>query len=101
MIRVDWPARRREGRSLVIRRFVAVLATVALLSVAGCGDDKKDSRSDPTPTVSPSPSESKTPEVPVEPEVPAAMDNEDKAGAKAFVEYYWAVVSYAQITGDV
>lgn len=29
------------------------------------------------------------------------MEHENKAGAKAFVEYYWDVVEHAQLTGDV
>lgn len=29
------------------------------------------------------------------------MAKDDQAGARAFVEYYWAVVTYAQQTGDL
>ncbi|MDN5896726.1 MAG: DUF6318 family protein [Nocardioides sp.] len=54
-----------------------------------------------SPTASEPPSDEPTePTEPTEPDVPDAMANEDKAGAKAFVTYYWAMVDYAQVTGE-
>ncbi len=90
-----------------IRRMLACGAVVALLC-AGLGGCSDDSDADPEPNFtsaasgseSPSPSESTTAEAPAEPTPPAAMANFDEAGAKAFAEFYWEVVSYAQATGD-
>ena len=74
-------------------------ATLSLALLAGCGEDEPRPKfEDPT---SASPSKSASPEEPVEPTPPAAMEGDDVAGAKAFVEYYFAVAAYAQNTGDV
>ncbi|MCY1552846.1 hypothetical protein D9M68_892700 [compost metagenome] len=39
--------------------------------------------------------------MPVVPELPRAARKPSEAGARAFVGYYWALVNYAQATGDV
>lgn len=38
---------------------------------------------------------------PVEPTMPPEARRTDAAGAEAFVKYYWAMVNYAQATGDL
>ncbi|TNM49503.1 hypothetical protein FHP29_01210 [Nocardioides albidus] len=38
---------------------------------------------------------------PVEPELPAAAKEASEAGARAFIMYYWDLINYAQVTGDV
>jgi hypothetical protein len=38
---------------------------------------------------------------PVEPQLPAAAKEASEAGARAFIEYYWELINYAQATGDV
>lgn len=72
-------------------------ATLSLALLAGCGEDEPRPKfEDPT---SASPSKSASPEEPVEPTPPAAMEGDDVAGAKAFVEYYFDLLGYAQATG--
>ena len=76
-------------------RFVAGLAAAALplALLAGCGEDEPEPKfEDPT---SESPSASSTPDEPEKPTPPAAMEGDDVEGAKAFVEYYFAVMDYA------
>ncbi|WP_418058624.1 DUF6318 family protein [Pimelobacter simplex] len=85
------------------RRCVVALALV-VLGVGGCNADPPD----PGPTwsmsgsaevtASSSPTVTPGPEVPV---LPAAAREASEAGARAFVEYYWELVNYAQATGDV
>lgn len=81
-------------------------ALVLLLSAAACTDDSPDPR-DPTSTWSPtgtidapSPTEPPT-EPPSEPELPEAAKRASEDGARAFIEYYWELINYAQVTGDV
>ena len=49
-----------------------------------------------TPTPTPTPSAS----APTPPVMPSAAKAHTKAGAKAFVEYFWEVVNYAQESGN-
>ncbi|MDN5896784.1 MAG: DUF6318 family protein, partial [Nocardioides sp.] len=78
------------------------VAACVLMMAAGCSQDPDSGGSDEPTSQSPSPSPSESAsDEPTEPPVPEAMANEDKAGAKAFVQYYWDVVAYAQVTGDV
>ncbi|WGX94585.1 DUF6318 family protein [Nocardioides sp. L-11A] len=81
-------------------------ALVLLLSAAACTDDSPDPR-DPTSTWSPtgtidtpSPTEPPT-EPPSEPGLPEAAKQASEDGARAFIEYYWELINYAQVTGDV
>ena len=76
-----------------------VLIGLALLTLTGCSGSADPSpppttRSTPT---SAAPSPTASPTVPVMPEAAKAHT---KAGAKAFVRYFWQVVNYAQATGD-
>ncbi len=80
----------------------ASLAAVALL--AGCTDDDPspgDATSTWTPTGTP---ETPTPSAtakPTEPALPDAATKATEAGARAFITYYWDLINYAQVTGDV
>lgn len=81
----------------------AAAAAVVLLLAAGCSDDGPSPR-DPSSTWSPT-GKMETPTSaapdPVEPELPAEAAEASEAGARAFIEYYWELVNYAQVTGDV
>jgi len=75
-----------------------VVGCVLLGALAGCGGDP------PTPppftptTSSTSPTPTST--EPVEPVLPDAATEPTEAGARAFAEFYWELVNYAQATGD-
>lgn len=82
----------------------AATALVAVLALSSCegGSDPAD----PSPTAQPSASSSEpstTPptEKPTEPVLPAAATKATEAGARAFITYYWDLINYAQVTGDV
>ncbi|WP_215817025.1 DUF6318 family protein [Pimelobacter sp. 30-1] len=96
-----WSAAVRAKR----RRFVVALALVVLgAGVGGCNADPPDpgpTRSESASadgTASGSPTAAPGPAVPV---LPEAAREASEAGARAFVEYYWELVNYAQATGDV
>jgi hypothetical protein len=74
--------------------------TAALLCIAAavsaCSDDNPDDTVTPPPTTTsaaPSPSEVPTPTLP-------AAAKADKAGAEAFVRYFWDVFNYTYASGD-
>lgn len=84
---------------------LALAALTAALVLVGCSDDES-----PEPRISPTDTSSaaSTPTTPapttsgpVEPTMPAAAEGDDAAAAEAFVRHYWAMVNYAQATGDV
>lgn len=80
----------------------ASLAALALL--AGCSDDDP-SPGGPTSTWTPTgkpetPSSSATAK-PTEPALPEAATKATEAGARAFITYYFDLISYAQISGEV
>lgn len=87
------------------RSAIAVAALLATGLLAGCDDE--DDPPEPTesvsePTSAPTSTQTEpTPTGPVEPTLPAEAEAATKAGAEAFVGYYWQVVNYAQHTGDV
>ncbi|KQY51641.1 MULTISPECIES: DUF6318 family protein [unclassified Nocardioides] len=89
------------------RRVLAlVLALALVLFAASCSDDDPDSNADPTSTPSdtttPSPTTSTTADAePTEPPEPDGMGEDSKRGAELLVRYYWQLVDYAQLTGDV
>lgn len=86
-----------------MRRLVTVTLVVGLVVgsvlLAGCQSDD-----DPDPKVSPTESSSATstptPTGPVEPTLPAEAEGDDAAAAEAFVEHFWSMVNYAQVSGD-
>ncbi|WGX95699.1 DUF6318 family protein [Nocardioides sp. L-11A] len=77
-------------------------ALVLLLSAAACSDDSPEPR-DPTSTWSPTGTiDTPSPTAPpTEPELPGAATRADEEGARAFITYYWELINYAQVTGDV
>ena len=87
-------------------RTVAAVVGCGLLTagIAGCTGDDPGTGPSPTPSASASTSVSPTPEptaAPVAPVLPAAAKEATEAGARAFIAYYWALINYAQVTGDV
>ncbi len=83
----------------MIRRISVAAALTAALLMSGCGGDKPSGEPSGTPTtasLSPTP----TATGPVAPVLPEAAKVNDDAGAKAFVEYWFAAVTYAMQTGD-
>ncbi|TWG95920.1 hypothetical protein L615_004600000150 [Nocardioides sp. J9] len=86
-----------------MRPLRALAATaVALALMAGCSDDDPaPTEPSSTPTESRPPTASPTPETPEEPALPDAARKATKAGARAFISYYWDLINYAQVTGDV
>ena len=81
-----------------MRSLLASILVAGLLLATGCshGGDPP-AVADPTRTPATSPSIRTGP---VAPALPAVARRPTKAGAIAFAKYYWAVVDYAQKTGD-
>ncbi|GAA4096118.1 DUF6318 family protein [Nocardioides kongjuensis] len=81
----------------------AAVAMLVLLLLSGCSDGNASPR-DPSSTWSPTGTmqtpTSAAPD-PVEPQLPAAAKEASEAGARAFIAYYWDLINYAQVTGDV
>jgi hypothetical protein len=78
---------------------MAVLFTLlTLLCSTGCGADNADPSSSPTTPAAPPPTT--PPATPQPPAPPPIATRPTKAGAIAFARYYWAVVDFAQATGD-
>jgi len=81
-------------------RTVAALTAVAALATA-CDDDEP--RGAEWPTQDTKSSDATSPDEPTEapskPALPDAATKPTKAGAKAFIHYYWDVVNYALTTG--
>ncbi len=87
-----------------LRALAAVVVCGGLVGgVVGCSDDGPEAGPSPSPTVSVSTSGSASPseEVPVAPVLPEAAKVATEAGARAFIAYYWELINYAQVTGDV
>ena len=82
---------------------IAVASTLLLpLTLAGCGDDDPQPRIPPSSASSPSTTTpSASPDAAVEPTLPPEAEGNDEAAAEAFAGYYWEVVNYSQLTGDV
>jgi len=76
-------------------------AALPLAFLAGCGEDEPQPRFEDPTSESPSASETATPDEPTKPTPPTAMEGDDVAGAKAFVEYYFEVWDYAVASGNV
>lgn len=84
-----------------LRSLAAVVACGVLL--AGCSDDGPDGDPSPSPSVSTTAPASPTPTAAPakEPALPTAAKEPTEAGARAFIAYYWDLINYAQVTGDV
>ena len=77
----------------------ALVATVALLSVGACtGEEPADGDPSPPPSVSSTPSATPTA---TPPPLPPEAGEHSADGAAAFVEYYYSLINYAAVTGDV
>jgi hypothetical protein len=94
-------------KSHTARAAIGVVALLLSFAVAGCDED--DPSGSPPPSSTPSSPDASspttataaaTPTGPVEPTLPTEAERADKAGAAAFVEFYWDAVNYAQATGD-
>jgi hypothetical protein len=83
----------------------ALAASLAILALlAGCSDDEPspgDPSSTWTPTSEPETPTSSATAKPTEPRLPDAATKATEDGARAFIAYYWDLVNYAQVTGDV
>ena len=81
---------------------VTALLLAATLTLAACSDDEpREPEPSPTSTgttAAPTPSPSAEP---TEPVLPEAAKEPTEAGARAFITYYWDLINYAQVTGDV
>lgn len=96
-----------------LRALVAVVCCCGVaVGAVGCTDDGPSGPSGPSPSVSTSAAGSPTGSVtgsvtgsatgaPVAPVLPAAAKVASEAGARAFIAYYWDLINYAQVTGDV
>lgn len=81
---------------------VTALLLATALALSACSEDEPGSpEPSPSPT-STSSSPTATPSAePTEPVLPEAAKQPSEAGARAFITYYWDVINYAQVTGDV
>jgi hypothetical protein len=78
----------------------AVIAAVVLgLGLAGCSSDDPEPRIAPPSTPTAPSTTGTSAETP--PEMPEAAKGTDAAAAEAFVEFFFEMVNYAQVTGDV
>jgi hypothetical protein len=95
------------GTSDVSRAAIGSVALLLAVVVSGCEEDEPSTS--PPPSSSPSEPESSAPSEPAtsattdpaEPTLPPEAQARSRAGARAFVAYYWDVVNYATFTGDV
>jgi len=80
-----------------------VLLSPLVMGLSGCGGDApKPAPYTPSPTTaSPSPSTSPSADDSTPPPLPSVAKQKTVAGAKAFAEYYWQMVNYAQSSQDV
>jgi hypothetical protein len=95
------------GTTRVSRAAVGVVALLLTGVLAGCNDEDApdpqgpiESSSEPSSSPTGATSEP-TPRGPVEPTLPAEAEENDQAGAEAYVRFYWDVVNFATKTGDV
>src|SRR5689334_1786838 len=82
-------------------RVLTGLALLTLTTLTACTGNTGTADPPPaTPTTTTTTTPTPTPTQPVAPVMPQAAKAHTKAGAKAFVRYFWQVVNYAQATGD-
>jgi hypothetical protein len=88
-----------------VRRHATLLVLLSplVMGLSGCGGDApKPAPYTPSPTTaSPRPSTSPSADDPTPPPLPTVAKQKTVAGAKAFAEYYWQMVNYAQSSQDV
>lgn len=85
---------------MALHRLTALALTGALaLGVSACGDDSP-SPAPSTSSAAASPTPSKSASGPAAPVLPDLAKRHDEVGAKAFVKYWFAAVTYAMQTGD-
>lgn len=102
-LRVPGPGAALSGGPVRTLR-VAAATLVAALALTACngGDDPSDPMSTGTPTATTDTSPTTSPSAaPTEPALPAAAAQATEAGARAFITYYWDLINYAQVTGEV
>lgn len=83
---------------------VAAATLVAALALTACdgGGDPSNPRSTTTPSSTTEGSRTTPPSAaPTEPALPPAATRATEAGARAFISYYWELINYAQVTGEV
>jgi len=79
----------------------ACLVVAAAVLVAGGSACSEDPDPRVAPSDPPSSAVSTTPASgPVEPTLPPEAEGDDAAAAEAFIEYFWAMVKYAETTGE-
>lgn len=80
-----------------VRRLAAAGAAALLLPFAACSDGESNADpAEPTSSAAPSPSETAS----AGPTLPPEAQGDDEAAAKAFVEFYFELISEAMVTGD-
>jgi hypothetical protein len=85
---------------MTVRRVVMASLVVPLLGLSACGKDPVEPAPfSPSPSVAQS-SPTASPTGPAEPTMPAAAEGDSRAAAKAFVRYYFHVMTYSMQTGD-
>jgi len=79
----------------------ALLTALLVAPLAGCTDDTKAEPGDPTssPTSSPTVTTEPSP-TPTGPTLPPAAQGDDEESAKAFVRFYFRMMTTATVTGD-
>lgn len=81
-----------------VRRLAAAGTAALLLPFAACSDGESNAEpTQPTTSAAPSPSETAA----EGPTLPPEAQGDDEAAAKAFVEFYFELISEATRTGDV
>lgn len=84
--------------SLSFVRRIAITTLALPLLLGGCADDEPVPK---TPATSvPTSTATETPTEPVEPTLPPEAEGDGPEAAEAFVRHYYAMVNYAQATGD-
>lgn len=87
-----------------MKRWVTAALLSGALALTACeaepAEPTEPSSSAPTSSEPTSAAPTTEPTGPVEPTLPPEAEQSTKAGAEAFVKYYWEVVNHAQKTGD-
>lgn len=87
-----------------MKRWVTAALLSGALAVTACeaepAEPAEPSSSTPSSSEPTSAAPTTEPTGPVEPKLPPEAEESTKAGAEAFVEYWWEIVNYAQATGD-